>query len=260
MPPTSARDRRRGAELAGQRGGASAPATGPEKIASKGARRPRANDIVPPPERMIESAPPKPLRGQPLLERPQVAGQRGRDVGVEHGGARALELAVLARELVRERDLAGEACARSSAAAPARGPGSPRRSGTRPRRRRRPPARALARGRDVRLVERPCTAPSASMPPRAEPQPARHERRRRRPAAGRTRRRGCRGGSRARRGTLRCTAARPSRRGAAAARSGPTVVPWTKRRDRAQRAPASTRRAPPARRSPGLGSVGPCRP
>jgi hypothetical protein len=58
VPPTSAQMASSRPSSRASRATASAPATGPEKIASNGASSASSNDIVPPPERMISSAAP----------------------------------------------------------------------------------------------------------------------------------------------------------------------------------------------------------
>ena len=80
------------------------PPTGPDSIIATGTRLAVAGDIVPPLDCMIKQP-----AGEAELTRasssrsPRYVLDARTDVGVEHGRRRALVLAVLAQDLVRER-------------------------------------------------------------------------------------------------------------------------------------------------------------
>ena len=107
------RRRRRSRGAAPARGPArrrpAAPATGPDMIVSNGRSAASAKVIAPPPERMISSRRRSRARPGPLGQPVQVGAKPAADERVDDGRAGALVLAVLARDAVRQRDVAGEA-------------------------------------------------------------------------------------------------------------------------------------------------------
>ena len=81
------------------------PPTGPDSIIATGRSVATSGVITPPFERMIERSPRKPMLAEArdfrLLH---VAADLRADIGVHHRGRHALELAILAQDLVRQRD------------------------------------------------------------------------------------------------------------------------------------------------------------
>ena len=81
------------------------PPTGPDSIMATGRSVATSGVITPPFERMIERSPRKPMPPRLELQALHIAADLRTDVGVHHRGRHALELAVLAQDVVRQRQI-----------------------------------------------------------------------------------------------------------------------------------------------------------
>ena len=80
------------------------PPTGPDSIIITGRLIAASGDITPPFDCMIARSPRKPACAEPRLQIAHIAADLRADIGVHHRRRHALVLAILAQDLVRQRD------------------------------------------------------------------------------------------------------------------------------------------------------------